>query len=138
MGIGNHRLLSRLGSLVLVLCLLAAPLCATRCTLSACAGPDTQEQSATGCHHSSKPSNGSAFLAAAIAPGCLPADSLLAARPVPQARVLSANPDFHLASENVTSPASQGTPILLAFCSSNRGLSPGDSALFASSLPLRL
>src|SRR5258705_1527808 len=93
MGTSKHRLLSRVGSLLVVLCLLVAPLCATRCTLSSCANPSTHEQSATGCHHPSRYSHGSSVLAGAVAPTCHPADSLLTTLPAQQFRLLSAGLD---------------------------------------------
>src|SRR5882724_2110077 len=93
MGARNHRHLSRAGSLLVVLSLLAAPLCATRCTLSSCVIHDSQEKHTSGCHHQSQRSDGPSVLAGAIAPTCLPADSLLTTLPAQQFRLLSADLD---------------------------------------------
>ena len=135
---GEHRILSRLGSLLVVLCLLAAPLCATRCTLSSCAKPGTHEQSTTSCHHQSKHSRGSSVLAGAIAPTCLPADSFLSTIPAQQSRPLSPDSDSHWPSAIPNSPSVSETSNMIAFRISDRGSSPGDSAWSLSSPPLRL
>ena len=134
----NHPILSHLGSLLVVLCLLAAPLCATRCTLSSCAKPSTQEQSTTGCHHQSKHSRGSSVLAATIAPTCLPADSLLTTLPAQQYRLLSTDSDSHSLSAILNSPSISETSSMIAFRISHRSSSPGDSASFFLNSPLRL
>src|SRR5258708_12124458 len=68
MGTSKHRLLSRVGSLLVVLCLLVAPLCPTRCTLSSCANPSSHHPSAMVCHHPSNHSNTSSILPAAVIP----------------------------------------------------------------------
>ena len=135
---GEHRMLSRLGSLLVVLCLLAAPLCATRCALSSCAKPDTHEQSTTGCHHPSKHSRTSPVLAGAIAPTCLPADSLLTTLPAQQSRLLTTDSDSHALSAIPNSPSFSVDSDQIAFRISDRSSSPGDSSSFVSTLPLRL
>jgi hypothetical protein len=138
MRISKHRLLSRVGSLLVVLCILAAPLCATRCTLSSCAKPDTHEQSPTGCHHQSKHSGGSSVLTGATAPACLPADSLLTTLPEQQSRLLSADSESQWLSAILNPPSISEAPGLIAFRISNRGSSPGDSTSFLSNFPLLL
>ncbi len=135
---GKHHILSRVGSLLVVLCLLAAPLCATRCTLSSCAKPDTREQSTTGCHHPSKHSGGSSMLAGAIAPTCLPADSFLITLPTQQSRLLSADAESHWLSAILNSPSISAASALIALRISNRGSSLGDSASLLANNPLRL
>ena len=135
---GEHPMLARLGSLLVVLCLLAAPLCATRCALSSCAKPDTHEQSTTGCHHPSKHSRTSPVLAGAIAPICLPADSFITRLPAQQSRLLTADSDSHSLTAIPNSPSSSVDSDQIAFRISNRGSSPGDSASFVSTPPLRL
>src|ERR1700688_1408354 len=122
---GEHGMLSRLGSLLVVLCLLAAPLCATRCTLSSCAKPDTHEQSTTGCHHPSKHSRTSPVLAGAIAPTCLPADSFLNTLPPQQSRLLPADSNSHSPSGILNSPFPSAASVLITVRISNRGSSPG-------------
>jgi hypothetical protein len=134
---GKQRLLSRLSSLLLVLCLLAAPLCAARCTLFSCAQPDTHEQSTTGCHHQSRHSGGSSVLAGVIASTCPPADSLLTTLPAQQSRLLSADSDSHWLSTILNSPSVSKASVLIAFRISNRGSSPGDSASLLLNAPLR-
>jgi hypothetical protein len=135
---GDHHILPRLGSLLIVLCLLAAPLCATRCAISSCAQPNAPEQSTTGCHHPSNHSRNSSAHAAAIAPTCLPADSLLTTLPAPQSRLLSAGTDSHWLSAILNAPSISETSITIAFRGSNRSSSPADSASFLSNPPLRL
>lgn len=120
---GEYRILSRLGCLLIVVCLLAAPVCETRCTLSICPGLGAHEPLAAGCHHASKPSRGSSVLAAAIAPSCLPEDSLLTTLPAPQSRLLSADSDSRALAEIPTSPSPLVAPVLIAFYISNRALS---------------
>src|SRR6267378_598112 len=136
----KHRLLSRVGSLLVVLCLLAAPLCATRCALSSCANPSTNEQSATGCHHPSKHSHGSSVLAGAVAPTCLPTDSLLTTLPAQQFRLLSAGLDHvtPLLAMAQDSSFSLGGLALTTPQAPNRNSSPGNSVLSFSNPPLRL
>ena len=134
----KHRILSRLGSLLVVLCLLAAPLCATRCALSSCAKSNTHQQSTTGCHHQSNHSRGSSVLAAAIAPTCLPADSFLSTIPAQQSRLLTDDSDSHSIWAIPNSPSFSRASVLIAFRISNRSSSPGDSASFISNPPLRL
>jgi hypothetical protein len=136
----KQRLLSRLGFLPVVLCLLAAPLCATRCSLSSCANPSTHEQSATGCHHPSKHSDGSSVLAGAVAPTCPPADSLLTTLPAQQFRLLSAGlnhvtPVLAMAQD---SSLFWGGLALTMPQAPNRDSSPGNSVLSFSNPPLRL
>jgi len=135
---GDHHILPRLGSLLIVLCLLAAPLCATRCALSSCATTNTPEQSTTGCHHQSNQSRNSSVLAAAIAPTCLPADSLLTTLPAAQSRLHSAHSDSLRLSATLISPSISTTPSAIAFRISDRSSSPGNSSAFVSNSPLRL
>jgi hypothetical protein len=138
MRIGNHRLLSRLGSLLIVLCLLAAPLCDSRCALSSCAKTNIHEQSTTGCHHLSNHSRGSYTITGAIAPTCLPADSLLTTLPAPQSRLLGADSDSLRLSANLIPPTISATSSTIAFRISDRSSSPGNSITYASNSPLRL
>jgi hypothetical protein len=135
---GDRDILPRLGSLLVVLCLLAAPLCATRCTLSSCAKINAPEQSTTGCHHPSNHSRGSSTIADAIATNCLPVDSLVTTLPTPQSRLLSADSDSLRLSANLISPSIAATPGTIAFRISDRSSSPGNSAAFVSDSPLRL
>src|SRR5258707_6520321 len=136
----KHRLLSRVGSLLVVLCLLVAPLCATRCSLSSCANPSSREQSTTGCHHPSKYSHGSSVLAGALAPTCPPADSLLTTLPAQQFRLLSAGLDHvtPLLAMAQDSSFSWGGPALTSPHAPNRNSSPGNFVLSFSTPPLRL
>ncbi len=136
----KQRLLSRLGFLPVVLCLLAAPLCATRCSLSSCANPSTHEQSATGCHHPSKHSDGSSVLAGAVAPTCPPADSLLTTLPAQQSRLLSAGLDHVTPLLGMAQDSSLfwGGLALTTPQAPNRDSSPGNSVLSFSNPPLRL
>jgi hypothetical protein len=134
----KHHILSRLGSLLVVLCLLAAPLCATRCALSSCAKSNTHQQSTTGCHHQSNHSRGSSVLPAAMAPTCLPADSLLTTLPAPQFRLLSADSDSLRLSAIMSSPSISNASSTIEFRISDRSSSPGDSVSFVSNPPLRL
>ena len=135
---GNHRILLRLGSALVVLCLLAAPLCATRCALYSCARPDTQEQSTTACHHQSNQSGNSSVFDAVVAPSCVPADTLLTTLPAPEARPLSASSDSPAYSAILNSPSASGASALIAFRITDRSSSPGDYSTFASNPPLRL
>jgi hypothetical protein len=134
----NHRVLSRFGSLLVVLCLLAAPLCATRCTLSSCAKPDTQEQSTTACHHKSNFPGNSSVLAAIASPTCVPGDTLLTTLPASNSRPHSANSDSPAHSAILNSSSSSGASALIALRITNRSSSPGDYSTFASNPPLRL
>ena len=134
----KHCLLSRVSSLLVVLCLLAAPLCATRCTFSSCADLSTHEQSTTGCHHQPNHSPNSSVLAGAIGPTCLPTDSLLTTLPAPPSRLLSADSDFHSLSTTLNSPSISEASVLIAFRISNSGSSPGDSGALLLNAPLRL
>jgi len=134
----KRRLLSRVSSLLVVLCLLAAPLCATRCTFSSCDKADAHEQSTTVCHHQSKHSHNTSVLAGAIALTCLPADSLLTTLPAEQSRLLSPDSDSHWLSTISNSPSVSEASVLIAFRISNRGSSPGDSASLLANNPLRL
>jgi len=139
MGISEHRLLSRVGSLLVVVCLLAAPLCATRCTLSSCAKPGTQEQSTTGCHHQSKHFRGSSVLAVAISPPCLPTDSLLTTLPAQQFRLLSVSLDHVTPFLAMAKDSSfSGGLALTSAHAPNRNSSPGNPAPSFSKSPLRL
>jgi hypothetical protein len=138
MRFGEHRILSRLGSVLVVLCLLAAPLCATRCTLSSCAKPDNQGPSTTGCHHQSKHSRGSSVLAGAIAPTCFPADSFLTTLPAEQSWLLTADSDSHSLSAIPNSPSRSAASVLITVRISNRGSSPGIPASLLANPPLRL
>jgi hypothetical protein len=138
MRIGNHLLLWRLGSLLIVLCLLAAPLCATRCFLSSCAKTNTPEQSTTGCHHLSIHSRGSSAITGAIASTCLPVDSLLTTLPAPQSRMLSGDSDSHCLSAIQNSPSISATSSTIAFRISDRSSPPANLAAFVSNSPLRL
>jgi hypothetical protein len=135
---GDHRIFSRLGSLLIVLCLLAAPLCATRCALSSCAKTNAPEQSTTGCHHQSNHSRNSSVLAAAIVPTCLTTDSLLTTLPAAQSRLLSADSESLRLSATLISPSISITPSTIAFRISDRSSSPGHSSAFVSNSPLRL
>ena len=134
----KHRLFSRLSSLLVVLCLLAAPLCATRCTLSSCAKPNSHEQSTAGCHHQSKHSRGSSVLAGAISPTCLPPDSFLTTLPAQQSRLLTADSDSHSLSAIPNSPSPSAASVLITVRISNRGSSPGIPASLLANSPLRL
>jgi len=131
MGARNHRHLSRVGSLVVVLCLLAAPLCSTRCTLFSCVMPDNQEKPTSGCHHQSQHSDGSSVLAGAIAPTCPPADSLLTTLPAQQFRLLSADLDHVTPFLSMAQDSSlfSGDLALTSLHAPNRNSPPGSSAL---------
>src|SRR6202021_3678793 len=80
-------LLSRGPAPLLALCLLIAPLCATRCTLSSCFDVNSHQNSALGCHHPSTQSHGSCTLAATPGPSCLPTVRFLTALPPQRHRV---------------------------------------------------
>ena len=134
----KRRLLSRVGSLLVVLCLLAAPLCATRCALSSCSNPNTHEQSTTGCHHQPKHSRGSSVLAGTIAPTCLPADSLLTTLPEQQSRLLTADSESHWLPASLNSPYPSDASVLITFRIPVLDSSPGNSASLLSNPPLRL
>jgi hypothetical protein len=136
----RHRLLSRVGSLLVVLCLLAAPLCATRCTLYSCLQVNSHQQSAPGCHHQSAQSHTSSTLTATPALSCVPIDSFLTALPAQHQRLLPTSSNFDSsclsAKQNISSHLL--FPDLIALRLPIRDSSPGD---FASSLvnePLRL
>jgi hypothetical protein len=131
-------MLSRFGSLLIVLCLFAAPLCATRCALSFCALPDTHQQSSSGCHHQSKHSNGSSMFAGAMAPTCIPAASFLTTPPVQQSRLLSVDADSHLLAAALISEPTPTISALIAFRIFNRGSSLDDSPSSLANPPLRL
>jgi len=135
---GNHRILSRLGSALVVLCLLSAPLCATRCTLSSCAKPSTPEQSTAACHHQSNHSGNSSVLGRTVAPTCVPADTLLTSLPAPNSRLVSPNSDSPGHSAILNSPSSSGASALIAFRITHRSSSPGDYSTSPSNPPLRL
>jgi len=135
---GNHRILSRLGSALVVLFLLAAPLCATRCTLSSCANPKTQEESTTGCHHQSSHSRGTSALVATIPTTCVPADAFLTTLPAQQFPLLSADSNSHALPAILNSLPSPGASDLIAFHLANRNCSPGTLASPAANSPLRL
>jgi hypothetical protein len=134
----KHRIISRFASLLVALCLFAAPLCASCCTFSFCASPGNHEPSASSCHHSSRAPSSCSMLVARIAPDCLPAESLFATLPASQSRLLAADSCGHAHFEIPVSPSPAGTAFLIESDISSRGFSPGDSALFVSNPPLRL
>jgi hypothetical protein len=140
MGARNHSHLSRVGSLLVVLCLLTAPLCASRCTLSSCVMPDSQEKPTSGCHHQSKHSDGPSVLVGAIAPTCPPPDSLLTTLPAQQFRFLSADLDHVTPFLSMAQDSSSlsGNLGLTSLHAPNRNSPPGTFALPFSNSPLRL
>jgi len=135
---GNHRVLPHLGSLLVILCLLAAPLCPTRCALSSCAKPNTPEQSKTGCHHLPNHPRGSSAITGAIAPTCIPVDSLLTTLPARQFRLLSSVSFSQGPSATLSSPSNPETLSMIAFCISDKSSSPGNAAFPLANSPLRL
>jgi hypothetical protein len=136
----KQRLLSRASSPLVVLCLLTAPLCATRCTLSCCVQANTHQQSAPGCHHQSAHPHGSCTLAAASALSCLPTDLFLTALPMQQTRLLPTSSDHNSRLLSVIpNPRSfSGVSVPIRFRIADRDSSHGDSASFVSNPPLRL
>jgi hypothetical protein len=135
-----HRKFVRLGSLVLVLCLLAVPLCTARCSLSFCFQVNSRQQSAPGCHHQSAHSHGSCKVAAAPALSCVPTDSFLTALPTQQFRLIPASSTHNspLLFAIGNSPSLSGASVPFALRIADRGSSPGDSVSFLSTSPLRV
>src|ERR1700719_338544 len=133
-------LLSRGTASLLTLCLLIAPLCVTRCTLSSCFQVNSHQNSAPGCHHQSTQSHGSRTLAPTPALSCVPTDSFLTALPAQQQRLLpsasSYDSSWLSANQSVSSLPPVHDPIALRI--PIRDSSPGDSASVLLNVPLRL
>jgi len=140
MGTSKHRLLARLGSLLVILSVLAAPLCATRCTLSSCFQENSHHRSEPGCHHQSAQSDTASSLAAAPEFACVPTDSFLTALPAQQQRLLltASNHDSSWLSANQNAPFLSLASDLVTLRILIRDSSPGDSFSLLPNTPLRL
>jgi hypothetical protein len=128
------RFLSRISAAGLTLCLLIAPLCAARCSLSNCLPAAAASSSSRACHHHISKSHNSAGLASAPANSCQITDSLFTALPAPCVRLLAQLDIFAVQTASIT------TTILTAVLPQSPILdsSPGlDPAEFSNS-PLRL
>src|SRR5579863_895739 len=66
-------LVLRSSMILLVLCLVVAPICSSWCAAKACSLPATQGSPPSGCHHHGASSNSSSHIAAHTAPSFCPA-----------------------------------------------------------------
>jgi len=140
MRISRLSILARCNSLLLTLCLMAAPLCATRCALASCFQTNSPQQSSTGCHHQFAESQGNFVFAAIPAASCLPTDSLFTTLSAPQSRLLLtiSNHDAPQLSASISTPAGTKPFDSSRFRNLSLDSSPGDFVEIPSITPLRL
>jgi hypothetical protein len=131
------RFLSRASALALAFCLLIAPLCAARCSLSTCFPASAPSESGA-CHHHTSKSHHSPSLASIPAASCQIADSLFTGAPTPQFRLVPspANSQSLAASSATSLNFTAATHIAATPLPSNLNSPPKHFSLSAS--PLRL
>jgi hypothetical protein len=132
------RLFYRISAAGLTLCLLIAPLCAARCSLSTCLPTSAPSESSSACHHHTSKSHHSPSLASIPATSCQIADSLFTAAPTSQFRLIPPPANSHsLAASSANIPTfTANSHIAAPPLPSNLNSPPKNFSLSAS--PLRL
>ena len=134
------QILLRSTASLLTLCLLIAPLCATRCSLASCLPSSAPQQSEGGCHHAAAKSHAALALAALPAISCQTTDALLAARPAHQTRSLPStlNKGTRALSSALISSVTQAPDLAITLRASRQDSSPGSYSFHSSVAPLRI
>ncbi len=132
--------LARITALAVALCLLIAPLCSARCSLSSCLPTTAPEQASSGCHHHAVIPHDASTIAGDRASSCQTADSLFDAIPSQFSRLLTPVDTSTTPSQFVFLAAQSSTSMVAtdSLALAERDSSPGISRSAFSNSSLRL